>query len=380
MKRPGFTLVELLVVIAIIGTLVGLLLPAVQMAREQARRNTCQTNIRNMGQALTSYMAMNRRFPPGLPYCHSNPAIVAGAQADCQGPNWLSLLLPHLEENVAWDNLMGCMAQKGTSVDLNVCQDCPKYIVETLITDVPKRTRAYAVGATVPPFMVCPSQSRLDFDSYLYDTSAQLGLGEAPYGDPPNDLKLAKGNYAANFGSMFYINNEVAVKGAFEVVPVKPPTNNNQQWRMIAGLDVGATDGQFRDGLSKTVLCAEVIGIRSEKDGRGVWTWSGMGASTFTAFLPPNYIPQSPSERDAVPLCEEDVEFYPRGDEDPRLCQDVDVNDAAESFATSRSEHNGGVNVVLGDGSVHFIVDSIDPLAWQALCTRAGRDIGEIPE
>ena len=92
-KKSGFTLVELLVVIAIIGVLVALLLPAVQAAREAARRNQCMNNVKQLGLSLQMYHDANKRFPPG----HMETGV--------DGPSyrhqlsWLALCLPYLEES-----------------------------------------------------------------------------------------------------------------------------------------------------------------------------------------------------------------------------------------------------------------------------------------
>jgi prepilin-type N-terminal cleavage/methylation domain-containing protein len=89
----GFTLVELLVVIAIIGTLVGLLLPAVQAARESARRTTCGKNLKELGLALNNYVAAKRCFPPG------NLSLVG------TGYSWIAFILPYIEETASYNKL-----------------------------------------------------------------------------------------------------------------------------------------------------------------------------------------------------------------------------------------------------------------------------------
>ena len=86
--RTGFTLVELLVVIAIIGILVALLLPAVQQAREAARRTQCQNNMRQMGLGMLNYESANRHFPPGQKkFC-----------SGCEAFGWSAFFLPYIEE------------------------------------------------------------------------------------------------------------------------------------------------------------------------------------------------------------------------------------------------------------------------------------------
>ena len=89
--RSGLTLVELLVVIAIIGLIVGLLLPAVQAARESARRTQCQSNLRQLGLALTHYASSNGTFPPG--------------NVGKMGFNWLAMILPFIEQQATYDDL-----------------------------------------------------------------------------------------------------------------------------------------------------------------------------------------------------------------------------------------------------------------------------------
>src|SRR3954449_12054832 len=97
----GFTLIELLVVIAIIGTLVALLLPAVQAAREQARRIACQNNLKQIGLALAQYANRHGAFPPGY------VSVWDPLQGKELGPGWgwASMILPELEQQALSNNL-----------------------------------------------------------------------------------------------------------------------------------------------------------------------------------------------------------------------------------------------------------------------------------
>jgi prepilin-type N-terminal cleavage/methylation domain-containing protein len=103
----GFTLVELLVVVAIIGTLVALLLPAVQSAREAARRNACANNLKQIGLAALTFESSRQVFPPG--FLGSTDATDFGALADQDGDHqWIGVLvylLPYMEAGSVFDNL-----------------------------------------------------------------------------------------------------------------------------------------------------------------------------------------------------------------------------------------------------------------------------------
>ena len=100
LSRRAFTLVELLVVIAIIGTLVGLLLPAVQAARESARRSQCSNNLKQLGIAVHGYESVKRKLPPAT--CQATAPFFTGAGA--WGASGFVFLLPYMEEQAIWDN------------------------------------------------------------------------------------------------------------------------------------------------------------------------------------------------------------------------------------------------------------------------------------
>src|ERR1700749_3563137 len=94
-RRHAFTLIELLVVIAIIGILIALLLPAVQAAREAARRSSCASNLRQVGLAAQNHLDARKYFPLGA----SGPPDMGGTSANNDGVNfWTSLILPFIEE------------------------------------------------------------------------------------------------------------------------------------------------------------------------------------------------------------------------------------------------------------------------------------------
>ncbi len=98
--RPAFTLVELLVVIAIIGVLVALLLPAIQSAREAARRAQCTNQLKQLGLALHNYHDVHRTFPPsGL---HNRDGHGASATSSSWGPSWIVMTLPFLEQEALY--------------------------------------------------------------------------------------------------------------------------------------------------------------------------------------------------------------------------------------------------------------------------------------
>lgn len=106
-QTKGFTLVELLVVISIIGILMGLLLPAVNSARESARRLQCCNNIKQMGLACLTYEQQNKTLPPGASKAQSTETGLR--------PNWVILSLPNLDQQALYDEIMGMLKQSSSA-------------------------------------------------------------------------------------------------------------------------------------------------------------------------------------------------------------------------------------------------------------------------
>lgn len=153
-RRPGFTLVELLVVIAIIGVLVALLLPAVQAAREAARRSQCNNNLKQIAIALQNYVDVYRTLPPGRLGCDCN----TGTAENCgtrpsstrPGTSGFGLLLPQIEQQAMYEQIGW---QKGALDPTTACAG---------VTDDTAGWQTAAITAAIrlrPKVMVCPSDN-----------------------------------------------------------------------------------------------------------------------------------------------------------------------------------------------------------------------------
>lgn len=178
-RSQGFTLVELLVVIAIIGMLVGLLLPAVQQAREAARAMQCSNNLKNIGLAILNYESMRQALPPGrLGYDGSLPTGVTSATNDkrCAASGFV-MILPYLEQMALY-------------VSLNEGKFSPENNDSTISGW--ETTACVEAIATRPPVFVCPSNTSLP---YYEGSNSFTRLSNS-------NAKIATGCYALNAGTV----------------------------------------------------------------------------------------------------------------------------------------------------------------------------------
>ncbi|MFK7767107.1 MAG: DUF1559 domain-containing protein [Mariniblastus sp.] len=332
--RVAFTLVELLVAIAIIGILIGMLLPAVQMVREAARRSSCMNNVRQLVLSAHNYESALKHFPPSY-------QLDDGATATTNG-SWSihSHLLPFCEQANAYK-----MIEFGSAWSDSV----------NVATGVPTMR--------VPMFM-CPSEIN---DTVRLDTST----GAA---------KVHPHNYGFNFGSwlvydpvthvpgdgMFYVNGEVpfgAIKdgtsntlAVAEVKTFTPYIRNTQDPGPIPPTSSDAFmgyGGQLKLGPSL-----------HQNTGHTEWCDGRVHHSGFTTVFTPNTFVQ-----------------YESGGE----TYDIDVNSEKEGNSTSkrtyaaitsRSYHTGGiVSIGMMDGSTRTVTGSIDLSVWRSLGTIAGGEV-----
>ena len=320
--RQAFTLVELLVVIAIIGILVALLLPAVQAARESARRSSCVNNVKNLAIALHNYHDTNGEFPAAADFPNEKNWNPLTDRALFH--NWAIRVLPFVEEQIL--------------SDLFVINEV------TRVRDDPAGNTNSVARSTRLEVMICPSDSEAD--------TPFEGSGGV----------WARGNYGLN-GMQYYPN-------AFWR-NAKETFGNDADFSFqigIAGLsDTGTSHAlslsKITDGTSKTVMLAEMRAGVTESDRRGVWAMAMCGSSFHCrhAGFPPNACGDTNDDVFGADDIVDQVGLDVLADQ----CMALDPSNPNSAQTVVRSQHPGGVNVAMADASVHFIVDFIESDDYQ---------------
>jgi prepilin-type N-terminal cleavage/methylation domain-containing protein len=329
--RRGFTLIELLVVIAIIGVLVALLLPAVQAAREAARRTQCKSNLHQMGLALHNYEGVFAALPPSIDVVGLGNTLVSNGCWSIQ-----ARLLPYFEES----NLY-----KICNFSLN--KEDP--------------VNAAAIQESIQ-FFICPSEVNTNVSTHPYGLSAVSTYGWCTgdwfiwggYSGPQNGTAfgpdrsfrlsaVTDGLSQTVFASEVktyqpcYICDNVGLSLIKDPNNVPPPS-----------ADPATVAPEYTNGTCRLYLL-----------GHTEWSDGNSHATGFTTAWPPNKVTLG----------------GPTGKVDMDL-NGINEEDGGPTFAaiTSRSWHPNGVQSLLGDGSVQFFSSSIDGNIWRALGTISGGD------
>jgi prepilin-type N-terminal cleavage/methylation domain-containing protein len=298
--RTAFTLVELLVVIAIIGVLVALLLPAVQAAREAARRSSCQNNLKQLGIGLHNYHDALQTFPSGW---------IEHPTGNYEAWGWGSLVLPYLEQ--------GALSEK-----LGVTRGT---LEQRISTD---KANVFPAVRTQLKVFICPSDSGHNSGLTHNDRRFAGGIGFTAAGLTGNDTWVGSSNY-------------MGVAGHRDVANAQPNTGiffGNCTGNCPNGAAASVRIADILDGTSNTLM----VGERETKNCRG-GTWVGVrntngGAARGVIVVVGHSHPKLNQKTNIIPW-----------DEDRIGC--------GEGFS---SLHPGGALFLAADGSVKFIPETIN--------------------
>ena len=379
--RRGFTLIELLVVIAIIAVLIALLLPAVQAAREAARRAQCTNNLKQIGLAMHNYHQAIGSFPQGHSQSSSVLGSYSGGYAGWTEWSAQAEMLPYMEQGPIYN-----------AINFNYCG-------------------GYGYGAfcnytsalrLVNGFM-CPSDTNVGFGGAPPGNITIIsGWGQSTYPPNTNSYRGSIGTTTSSWGwaigyeqcepdpmginggtnpcnpystglFVYWLSNSIqnVTDGTSNTIafsealagdtqnPVPSHRNNAATGAPIGGnaLVADASAVSYQNVILPALQACTMqyqSGTNVSNASNARWGWGAMGITLFNTVATPN------SKLANWNACR-------------ASCGGCGPDDA--NFATAQSNHPGGVNVMLADGSVRFVKDSINPQTWMALGTKGNGEV-----
>jgi len=323
----GFTLIELLVVIAIIAVLVALLLPAVQQAREAARRSQCKNNLKQLGLAMHNYHDAHGAFPPGsvgLFKGSQQPNISESIPSPTNDMSPLVFILPFIDQAAIYNGLdfnlpYGTPQNRALIKKAPPAYLCPSYAGPRAISDRPFRFGAIGNQNGIATEVTC----------YLGVVGYSTGGKATPAARAPDEsCCLNPKNLPDNQRGMFFNNSNVRMRDLVD------GTSNTFMY------------GEFRPTILGEVMLQKVGEVQDDR------------ASSWVRGLPLEYIGSVKG-----------MQYGPNQ-------QFAETNTLQDSTNLPfSSDHPGGVHMVAADGSVSFVSDYIDIGVWRAHSTVSGGEV-----
>ncbi|MGL4462954.1 MAG: DUF1559 domain-containing protein [Planctomycetia bacterium] len=317
LRRRAFTLIELLVVIAIIGVLIALLLPAIQQAREAARRSQCQSNMKQLGTALHNYNSAHSIFPP---------MKIWGRETRVQnwiGGNsmsWRVMILPMMDQQQLYDTI-----------------NFDEWLQEDANPNSPPSWRQ--AERQILPSLLCPSDS---------------------------SRVVVNANGPATAGTNY---------GALVSSTITHGDQNLAGWSDGGFAFMGDTVAGYEDGLSQTAMVVEVFRGKAFRITSAGYDATGLRCGRWiasTAFCE--------ADSSEVPNFGINARNAPTNDDlgEDRTDWSDDMNWGRVGRRPASSTHVGGVNVLMGDATVKFMSENVDRDLWRHTGTRAGKETQQV--
>jgi prepilin-type N-terminal cleavage/methylation domain-containing protein/prepilin-type processing-associated H-X9-DG protein len=366
-RRGGFTLIELLVVIAIIAVLIALLLPAVQSAREAARRIQCTNNVKQIGLGLHNYHSTHNTFPLG----RSCTGAGAGNLPNCgvwDGYSAHALLLGYMEQGNIYNTINFSLSSTQLANSTAVVTKINSFLCPS---DANAGSGSFSGGWDIDnDFSNINSYAASMGTTYVSDENGQLNSGS---GIPPSSTGLFSYSFAYGIqscadGTSNTVAFAEALVGAPPFAPVRGNgvggSGGNPTWGSLGTPPVDDVYGNVAQVMSDLQGCnaawnsAQII-----YNTRGyIWAMGSNGFTMFNTIVPPSSKQYPWNECSFIGFGGGGTPSWPNA-----------AN--GMNFANASSNHPGGANVMFGDGSVKFIKDSINMQTWWALGTRNSGEV-----
>ncbi len=348
--REGFTLIELLVVIAIIAVLVALLLPAVQAAREAARRTQCANNLKQIGLAVMNFENVNSKIPPDIDLLTTaDPNAIISSKGTWRASNW-TLLLPFLEQTNLYNSINTTISALNPSNLPPSLNGVSGFGLGTNPTSYSTMVNAY----------ICPSSPAPAVIDYYNECWGPAGYGKVSNSANPPQQMWGRTDYIAVPG----LDSTVLALGGFSTAYQNAAVGDSGT---ICAASQGITIAKILDGTSNTLMVAEdsarpvgyngkrVIYSSGGKPVDGVLTGAPGGGGAWAD-------PYTYAHLDGA-----------QGRDNGRRGGTCMVNCTSDNEIYSF--HPGGANALFADGSVHFLKDTINVHVVVPLVTRGLSEI-----